>query len=258
VRERARVAWALVFVHALVARLAYAQSEKQVEHNAQVWVSLNGTIRASDGWGAVADFHLRRDEFLAEPSFYFVRLGANRWVGEKLTLTLGYAHMWLPPAEDGWQTWSHENRIYQQVQYLSGGGRLVVLQRLRNEQRWRQQVVNDVKTGENDFSDRVRYLLGFTLPVAAKPVPLGLVLSDEVLLQFGSRVVPDTFDQNRLFGGVKVSLARNWSFDLGYMQVYQQQPDHYDLNHTLRWFFYWTPDLRDGRSWDRQPVGGEE
>jgi len=259
-RRRATNAWALLFVHALAARLACAQSQKEIDHNAQVWVSLNSTIRMGDRWGAVADVHVRRDDFLAEPSFYFVRMGANRWLGERLTLTLGYARMWLPPAEDDWDTWSHENRIYQQAQYVVTAGRVTVLHRVRNEQRWRQQVVDDVLTGESTFSDRVRYLASFTLPVATTPVPLGVVLSDEVLLQFGSSILFNTFDQNRLFGGVKVALSRNWSFDLGYMQVFQQQPSgyQYDLNHTLRWFFYWTPDLRAHGSGGHHPVGGEE
>ena len=147
------------------------------------------------------------------------------------------------------ETWSNENRIYQQLQYAGGAGRLGVVQRVRNEQRWKQEVVDDSLTGESSFSDRVRYLLSLSLPVAKAPRPLALVLSDEILLQFGHSVVLNTFDQNRLFGGIKVSLSRAWSFDLGYMQVFQQKASgyQYDLDHTLRFFFYWTPDRRGGR-----------
>ena len=151
---------------------------------------------------------MRRDDFLAEPSFYFVRFGGHYWLSEKLTLTFGYAHMWLPPSQEGWETWSNENRIYQQLQYAGSVGRLAVVQRVRNEQRWKQEVVDDSLTGESSFSDRVRYLLSLSLPVAKAPRPLALVLSDEILLQFGHSVVLNTFDQNRLFGGIKVSLSR--------------------------------------------------
>lgn len=238
--------------------LAFAQSEKEVDHHAQVWVSLNTTARFTDRWGAVADLHVRRDDFLAEPSFYFVRFGAHRWLTEKLTLTLGYAHMWTAPAEEGGETWADENRVYQQMQYASAAGRVGIVQRLRNEQRWKEQVVDDRATGESAFTDRVRYLLSLSLPVAKRPVPLALVLSDELLLQFGRSVVYNTFDQNRLFGGVKVALSRDWSFDLGYMQVLQQKASgyEYDLNHTLRWFFYWNPDRRGPGGHD--PAGGGE
>ena len=48
-------------------------------------------------------------------------------------------------------------------------------------------------------------------------------------------------------------------FDLGYMLVYQQKASgyEYDLNHTLRWFFYFTPDFRNTKS-THDPAGSEE
>ncbi len=56
--------------------------------------------------------------------------------------------------------------------------------------------------------------------------------------------------QDSVFLGVKHALGRSWSFDLGYMLVYQQKPSgyQYDLDHTLRWIFYFTPDLRKAKS----------
>ena len=79
------------------------------------------------------------------------------------------------------------------------------------------------------------------------------------VLQFGSSIVLNTFDQNRVFTGVKQGLGRSWSFDLGYMLVYQQKASgyQYDLNHTLRWFFYFTPDVRGHRP-RHEPSGADE
>jgi hypothetical protein len=59
---------------------------------------------------------------------------------------------------------------------------------------------------------------------------------------------------------VKVGISRAWSFDLGYMQVFQQKASgyQYDLNHTLRLFFYWTPDWRAGGVGGHEPAGGAE
>jgi hypothetical protein len=239
--------------------LAQAQAVKEVNQQYQFWGSLNSTSRLTDRLGAIADFHVRRNDFLADPSFYFLRFGAHGWITEKLTVSLGYAHMWKAPGREGWQTWSNENRIYEQVQYAARLGRAQVVQRLRNEQRWQQRVEDDALTGESSFSDRVRYLLSFTLPLSAKASVPSLVLSDEVLLQFGRDVVMNTFDQNRLFTGVKQRLSRSWSFDVGYMMVYQQKSSgyQYDLNHTLRLFFYFTPDLRKVKS-EHLSAGDEE
>lgn len=132
------------------------------------------------------------------------------------------------------------------MQYAAKLGRASVLHRVRNEQRWKQAVEDDALTGGTTFSSRIRYLVSFSIPVSSKRAIPSLVLSDEVLLQFGSGIVLNTFDQNRLFAGLKKSLSRSWSFDLGYMLVYQQKPSgfQYDLNHTVRWFFCLSPDLR--------------
>jgi hypothetical protein len=239
--------------------LAYGQPAKEINQQAQFWWSINSTTRLTDQLGVVGDFHIRRNDFIEDPSFYFLRFGANFWVTEKLTLTLGYAHMWVAPTCGGCETWAGENRIYQQVQYVTKLGRTSVLNRVRNEQRWKEQVVKDVLTGKTTFSDRVRYLASFTVPISEKRKVPSLVLSDEILLQFGSGIVLNTFDQNRLFAGIKQNLGRAWSFDLGYMMVYQQKASgyQYDLNHTLRWFFYFTPDLRKAKT-QHQPATSEE
>ena len=243
----------------LAPTLARAQTSKEINEQVQFWGSLNTTTRITDKWGLAADVHVRRNDFVRDPSFYFVRVGAHFWLSEKLTLTFGYAHMWKAPACDGCETWSNENRIYEQVQYATKLGSASVLHRVRNEQRWQQEIQDDARTGETLFSDRVRYLVSFTIPVSKKPSIPSLVFSDEILVQFGKDIVLNTFDQNRLFAGIKKRMTPAWSFDLGYMMVYQQKASgyQYDLNHTLRWFFYFTPDLRKVKT-AHEPAGSEE
>ncbi len=259
-RKRPRPLFGLLAALLLLgADAAHGQTEKVVNEQRQVWVSLNSTARLTDRVGVIGDVHIRRNNFLSDPSFYFVRVGSNFWVTERLTVALGYAHMWVAPTQEDWSTWSEENRIYEQVQYASKIGTTSVLQRLRNEQRWRQEVQEDALTGNTLFSDRVRYLLSFTISVSENPKVPSLVLSDEILVQFGSDIVLNTFDQNRFFVGIKKKVSRECSYDFGYMLVYQQRPSgyEYDLNHTLRWFFYWTPDFRKVES-EHEPAGNEE
>jgi len=238
---------------------AHGQTAREIREQSQFWWSLNSTTRFTGRWGAVGDVHIRRNDFLSEPSFTLLRFGAHCWVSEALTVTLGYAHNWVAPAHDDWQTWTDENRIYQQVQYVAKLGGVTVLQRLRNEQRWQEEVEDDVLTGEAKFSDRVRVLFSLTIPVVQNRSMPALVVADEILVQFGPEIVLNTFDQNRLFAGIKQRLGPAWSFDLGYMLVYQQKSTgyQYDLNHTLRWFFYATPDLRRAPS-THEPASDSE
>ena len=45
----------------------------------------------------------------------------------------------------------------------------------------------------------------------------------------------------------------------GYMPVYQQKASgyQYDLNHTIRWFFYFSPDSRKNKA-THEPASNEE
>ena len=243
-----------VLLFGIVPRL-YAQSEaipeKTVEHQAQFWTSVNSTVRLSDRWGFVADLHIRRNDFVRDPSFYFARLGAAYWIRPKSYFAAGYAHMWLASAamEPGEFVFADENRIYQQFQWsssLPALGQTSLLQRFRNEQRWLEKYSGGLPTGDIRFTNRFRYLMSFSIPVFKSAAAPRLMIADEVLLHTGAEVVYNPFDQNRLSLGIQQRLGRQWSFDLAYMYVYQQKFSgyEYDANHTLRFFFYYTPDLR--------------
>lgn len=220
--------------------LGQAQAEKVINEQPQTWVSINTVTKFSDHWGIAADAHIRSNEIFHDNNFYFLRGGITYIPNPAVSITGGYAHMWLAPTKEGWNTYSDENRIYQQAQMTTKIGKVSVLQRLRNEQRWQEKIVNDVSTGENRFTNRVRYLVSFNIPIFKKKTAPLLVLSDEILIHFGEEVIYNTFDQNRLFIGIRQSINPKLSFDFGYMNVYQQKYTgyQYDMNHTLRLFFY--------------------
>jgi Protein of unknown function (DUF2490) len=219
---------------------AQAPVQKVVNQQVQFWTSINSTFHMSKRWGFLADFHIRRNNFMADPSFYFIRGAGNYWIKDNMTAALGYGHMWVAPAQEGWNTYSNENRIYQQFQASSKTGKTQILQRIRNEQRWQEKIVDDKKTGDWRFTDRVRYLFSVNRQVFRKNSLPSLVVSDEILLQFGKEVVYNTMDQNRFFIGIRQNINSKFSYDFGYMNVYQQKYSGYmyDMNHTIRLFFY--------------------
>lgn len=219
---------------------------KEVNTQSQSWFSFNSTNRISTHWGFIADAHIRRNNFVADPSFYFLRGAINYWVSDNITIAVGYGKMWLAPTVPGWTNFAKEDRVYLQIQSISKLGKIGLLQRLRNENRWQQKMVNDNFSGSYKATDRIRYLLSTTIPIFKnKKYPL-LVVSDELAIQFGKEVVYNTFEQNRLFFGIKQNLSKSLSYDLGFMQVMQEKSTgyQYDKNQTFRLFFYYQPDLR--------------
>ena len=214
-------------------------SQTQVQE--QSWFSINATGKLSKRFGIMADWHHRRSDFLANTNFHLLRAGAVYWFKPTHTVAAGYASLWLAPAVPGWKTYSQENRIYQQAQIQSRWGKVQWVQRVRLEQRWVQRIARDEWTGTRRFTGRYRYLISATIPIWKNASLPKLTLADELLLRSGKEA-QGAFDQNRWFVGIRQTINKHWSFDLGYMQVYQQRLSggQYDRNHTLRWFWYYS------------------
>lgn len=244
IKEKYYVIFYLALLTILFQMAAPAQTvSKQINKQYQSWWSINNTIRLSKNWGVICDLHLKRNHFLADPGFYFGRWGVNYWLKENITATLGFAEMWVAPSVEGWKQFAQEHRIYQQFQLSTKIGKIGVLQRIRNEQRWQQKMVNDQFIHQYKFTNRVRYLVSANIPFWKNTHYPSLLISDELMIQCGKEIVLNTFDQNRIFFGIKQTLSKSLSMDAGYMMIVQQKSSgyQYDKNHTLRCFFYFTP-----------------
>ena len=237
--------------------------ERVVYEQPQFWTSVNGTMRFSQRFGLITDFHLRRNNFLRDPNFYFIRLGGAYWIDDQFSLAGGIAALWLATDTQVGTKFALERSTYQQALWRADKQWLTFLQRIRVEQRWHQ--VLDPTNGSVDrvrFSHRFRFLMSAAFDVFPNPKAPRPTISNEILFHVGKEIVYNTFDQNRLFLGFNQKLGKGWSVDYGYMMVYQQRYSgfEYDLNHTLRLFFYFSPDFRKKADEElpHYPVGGIE
>jgi hypothetical protein len=249
-----------------IQKKSYAQEEpveRVVYQNLHFWTSINSTLRFSNHWGMVADFHIRRENFIQDPNFWFLRVGGAWWFNDQFSFVAGGALLWLATDTDVGLRYALERRIYQQALWREVIGRTSFLQRIRIEQRWHE--VLDKEDGSVDrvrFSNRFRFLLSAAIKAFNNPKAPKVVLSNEILFHIGKEILYNTFDQNRLFLGFNQRLGKDWTMDYGYMLVYQQRYSgyEYDMNHTVRIFFYYTPDFRKKVDKDlpHYPVGGLE
>jgi len=211
----------------------------------------------------MGDFHIRRNDFILDPSFYFMRAGGVYWLDNKFSLAGGGALLWLATDTEQGNKFALEKRIYQQILWRNAIRKIVFLQRIRNEQRW-HNILNS-QNGDVEhirFSNRVRFLLSGAIQIFKNEKLPRLVLSDEILFHFSNEITYNTFDQNRFFLGISKSFGKGWKYDFGYMLVFQQKYSgyQYDRNHTLRLFFYYSPDLRKKKDVDmpHYPISGSE
>jgi hypothetical protein len=87
-----RILWLLLF--SISVSVANAQTKsKEINKQSQAWLSLNTTAKLTGKWGLLIDLHERRNNFLKDQSFHFVRLGINYWLKDNITFSTGYAHL---------------------------------------------------------------------------------------------------------------------------------------------------------------------
>ena len=247
-RKTLNTIW-LIAALALLPTTAYVQQlpPKEVTHFTQFWTSINANARVSDKWSILADFHMRRNSFLKEPGFYLIRTGAAFRLRPNIAVAAGYAHLWSAGEKIGRNYYYlNENRAYEQAILTHPAGKITMLHRFRNEQRWIEYTVNGTPSGGFRFTNRVRYLLSLRIPLSDNPKYPQLLLADEIMLHFGKAVTQSNFEQNRIFVGINQPLSKSVSFDLGYMYIYQLRINGYQYNvsNVIRLFFYYNPDWR--------------
>ena len=73
---------------------------------------------------------------------------------------------------------------------------------------------------------RFRYRLQVVIPLIKykNEGALKLKISDEILLNAGHNIVLNTFDQNRIYVGINTDVTKNISFEVGYLNWFQQRP----------------------------------
>lgn len=222
---------------------------KQVHTREQLWLGYFNQMRFSDRWGAWVDVHYRMtDNFVDRPFQFLFRPAVTYFVRDNLRINAGYTFVSHPPGP-GLHTTRFEHRPWQQLWWNQKYTGLTTLQTLRFEQRFNERVVSDEKHDGYNYNFRVRYAFSLFIPFNGReitPKTTFAAATNEVFLNFGDRILYNTFDQNRLFVGLGYQLTAHLNAQLGYMNVYQQEGTGHDYfsTHAIRLFVFHSLDLR--------------
>ncbi|WP_046245071.1 DUF2490 domain-containing protein [Hymenobacter terrenus] len=239
------LSWGLLLLAALPAR-----AQKQYVREQQLWLGVFNQTRFSTHWGSWTDLHLRLHEKFVNSLFQGMgRVGLTYYLTDDVRLTAGYAYLHNFP--DGARTVGQpEHRPWQQVQWFTRFPKARLMQWVRLEERFRQQVVNNEKLGSNfDFNYRTRYNAALFLALTKggfEPGGLQFLLNDELMVNFGEEIRYNYFDQNRLFAGLVYQMSKHGQLQGGYMHLFQQLPagNVYRNQHSIRVFYFHNFDLR--------------
>jgi hypothetical protein len=221
----------------LTSMSAVAQSTaKVIDFNRHGWYSYSGDHPVAGRWGVHFDAQWRRAEIITQWQQYQLRPGVNYQVSPKLLLTLGYAFTrTYPYGEYPVRTAIPEHRIYQQALVRTKARGVVLLQRIRLEQRFISYP--DPQPRSWTYQNRFRYSFKIDIPLARKPDETArwyIPAFNEILIGIPPNYGARPFDQNRLFVGLGYSAAAV-NVEVGYMNQFlgQRNGRVFEFNNTL-------------------------
>ncbi|HEY9047227.1 MAG TPA: DUF2490 domain-containing protein [Ohtaekwangia sp.] len=242
----------IIFFNILTFSVQVCQAQataKAVHHREQLWLGFFNQTRLTNKFGLWLDVHYRQtDHFIDRPFQFLFRPGATWFIQDNLRFTAGYAFVNHFPAK-GLDTSRPEHRAWQQIWWNQKYTGLTTLQWLRLEERFNRKIANDELQEGYNFNYRLRYNMAFFIPLKGKeivPRTPFIAVMNEVFLNFGGKIVYNTFDQNRFFAGIGYQFTQRLNAQLGYMNIYQQEAsgDSYISTNAIRLFFFHTLDWR--------------
>jgi len=225
-----------------------------VENVQQVWLAYFNQTRFSNKWGMWADLQLRtKDDFVDSLSQAIIRAGITYYVNDNAKLTVGYAFVNHFPGDSHANISRPEQRIWQQFQWQTQYSRLRLMQYARLEERFRRKIKNNDELAEGyNFNYRFRYNFLLAVPLDRKafaPRTFSLVVTDELMVNFGKEIVYNYFDQNRFFVGFSYHTNRTDNLQFGYLNVFLQLPagNKYRSIDAIRVAYFHNIDLRNDK-----------
>ncbi|MBC5991320.1 DUF2490 domain-containing protein [Pontibacter cellulosilyticus] len=219
------------------------QKQVSIEHAA--WEAAFVNFRVSDKFSLYTDMHH------INGAFTVARLGLTHHLPHHINATAGYSFAWLTvPGTDSEALKRHEHRPWLQVFVPHTVSRNLSLStRLRYDMRYKQKVEQGRLLSGYEFNHRLRLQetlrLNLSFLKTMEIIPY-FILSNEVFLNFGKRIVHNTFDQNRL--GLMAGMERGpLRLQTGYMNRFVQSgsvPNRYTNNHNFTLWLFYTLDLR--------------
>ena len=195
------------------------KSQHTTYHTNMMWAGYYNTLSFNKKWSLVSDAQVRTKEWTNKLSQVLVRSGLSYKFNEHLAATGGFAFFKNAQYVQKNLLLKNEWRPWQEISYQTKLNTINFIQRLRTEQRFLQQVVNDKLSKQYQYIFRLRYRFDFQFPLTNNN--LKILLGNEVLVNSGYLNNKQFFDQNRSFAGINFKLNSNTNLQAQYLKIFQ-------------------------------------
>lgn len=227
----------------LTSTIVTAQTEKKVEHQSLLWTRYCNQLELNNKWSIHSEFDNRIFINPIVQNLFVIRVQGRYKISELLELGSGFAYFNVstqdPDIDSGFN--KPEYRLQQDLTLKQNFGKISLNQRFQIEERFFRNFDSQGLKGGTTFAMRFRFRLqgDYTLWKKEKQF-LKTIISDEIMINVGSKIVKNTFDQNRIYAGIQYGINSSLAVELGYMNSFQQRAsgiDYYDRN-ILRFSIY--------------------
>lgn len=188
-------------------------------HTNILWAGYGNTIRFNKKWSLINDVQLRTKDWADKWLLYGLRTGLNYNINEHLAATVGLTLFESAQYEERDLFFKNEWRPWEQISYQLKIKKINLLQRLRTEQRFLQQVVNNRKVNIYQYIFRLRYRFEWQFPLTENTITL--IAGNEILVNPGYLNNTLFFDQNRTFAGINFKLSTTTNLQCQYLKIFQ-------------------------------------
>jgi hypothetical protein len=205
-----------------------AKAQKNVTHQSLYWIRYYNQLSLNQKWTWHNEIDDRRffenntQHHLIVHSRLHYKISQNLEVAPGLTYSLQSPQD--PNSTSGLIV--PELRPVQEIMFSNLiSKRFTLQQRLRIDERFIHKNDGKELLDGFDFNFRFRYRLQASYKInknAAKNTTL-LKVADELMINAGSNIIYNQFDQNRVYVGVEQGISKSMSIDFGYLYWFQQR-----------------------------------
>lgn len=236
----------ILIVYQFIQSDIFAQSTAPViVKDNMLWLGYYNSIILNPKWSINSDVQFRTKNGIINYSQALIRSDVSYKLRDRITISIGLAHFrYFITNEKTRGEW----RPWQELKLTDKLGNCKLTHRLRIEQRFNEVVKNNEPTNDYQFNFRFRYRFDLKVPIVKEKEEGNnwyALIGNEIMINAGSIITYNYFDQYRLYAGVNYEVNKKISLQLQYMHIWQQASNGLSLysNEVLRFNIYHTISL---------------
>ena len=203
-----------------------AQSEKNIDNQSILWTRYYNQLLLNEKLSLHTEFDNRLFIQPLQENLFVIRIQGRYKINNHLETGAGFAYFsvdtQVPEINPDYNT--PEYRCQQDLTWKSNVNKVTLIQRFQVEERFIRNASKEELLSGTTFFWRFRYRLqgDYTFWKKEKQL-LKAVVSDEIMFNFGEKIIKNTFDQNRIYAAIHYGLNNNLAFELGYLNSFQRR-----------------------------------